>query len=59
MNMKKLFLMSLAVLLCGSLFSQSFDSSKLRAGAGFFYASEIQNLGFTGTYYEKLRIHRP
>ncbi|WP_010662763.1 outer membrane beta-barrel protein [Marinilabilia salmonicolor] len=45
--MKKLFLLSLSVLLCGSLFAQSFDSSKLRAGAGFFYTSEIQNMGLT------------
>ncbi|WP_291855406.1 outer membrane beta-barrel protein [Marinilabilia sp.] len=45
--MKKLLLLSLSVLLCGSLFAQSFDSSKLRAGGGFFYASEIQNVGLT------------
>jgi hypothetical protein len=45
--MKKLLLLSISVLLCGSLFAQSFDSSKLRAGGGFFYASEIQNVGLT------------
>ncbi|WP_430810264.1 MULTISPECIES: outer membrane beta-barrel protein [unclassified Carboxylicivirga] len=37
--------MFVALLLSCNLFAQSFDSSKIRAGAGLVYATEIGNIG--------------
>ncbi|WP_439182290.1 outer membrane beta-barrel protein [Carboxylicivirga taeanensis] len=43
--MKKSFLLIFALILSCNLFAQSFDSSKIRAGAGLVYATEIGNIG--------------
>ncbi len=43
--MKKNILLVFALILSCNLFAQSFDSSKVRAGAGLVYASEIGNIG--------------
>ncbi|MEN8139542.1 MAG: outer membrane beta-barrel protein [Bacteroidota bacterium] len=45
--MKKVFFLTLTVLLSVSSFSQSFDASKLRAGGGLFFVSDINNVGLT------------
>lgn len=43
--MKKNILLVFALILSCNLFAQSFDSSKIRAGAGLVYATEIENIG--------------
>ncbi len=50
--MKKSVLLLLTVLLSANLFAQGFESSKLRAGAGLVYATDINSLGlaFNGVY---------
>jgi len=50
--MKKSILLLVAVVLSCNVFAQSFDSSKIRAGAGLVYATEIGNIGinFNGVY---------
>lgn len=50
--MKKYILIIFAIVLSSQAFSQSFDSSKIRAGGGFFYASDFDNIGisFNGVY---------
>lgn len=50
--MKKSVLLLLTVLLSANIFAQGFDSSKLRAGAGLVYATDINSLGlaFNGVY---------
>lgn len=45
--MKKNILIAFTLILSSNLFAQSFDASKLRAGAGLVYASEIGNIGIT------------
>ncbi|MBR8537818.1 outer membrane beta-barrel protein [Carboxylicivirga sediminis] len=45
--MKKSIVLVFALILSCNLFAQSFDSSKIRAGAGLVYASEIGNIGIT------------
>ncbi len=43
--MKKSIVLVFALILSCNLFAQSFDSSKLRAGAGLAYATDIENIG--------------
>ncbi len=45
--MKKIVFVLLAGILLTSLSAQSFDVSKLRAGAGLWYASDIDNFGLS------------
>ena len=50
--MKKIILVLTTLILTTGLFAQSFDTSKLRAGAGLVYATDINNIGiaFNGVY---------
>lgn len=50
--MKKIILVLTTLILTSGLYAQSFDTSKLRAGAGLVYATDINNLGiaFNGVY---------
>lgn len=43
--MKKSIVLVFALILSCNLFAQSFDSSKIRAGAGLVYATDISNIG--------------
>lgn len=43
--MKKNILLVFAIVLSANVFAQSFDVSKLRAGAGLVYATEVSNVG--------------
>jgi len=43
--MKKNILLVFAIVLSANVFAQSFDASKLRAGAGLVYATEVGNVG--------------
>ncbi len=43
--MKKSIVIVFALILSCNLFAQSFDSSKIRAGAGLVYATDIDNIG--------------
>jgi hypothetical protein len=43
--MKKNILILLAIVLSANVFAQEFDLTKLRAGAGLVYATEIDNIG--------------
>lgn len=43
--MKKNILLLFALVLSANVFAQSFDSSRLRAGAGLLYATDIDNIG--------------
>ncbi len=45
--MKKNILIVLLSILSCNVFAQSFDASKVRAGAGLVYATEIGNIGIT------------
>jgi opacity protein-like surface antigen len=50
--MKRNLLLILAIALSSHVFAQEFDLTKLRAGAGLVYATEIGNIGinFNGAY---------
>lgn len=50
--MKRNLLICFTLILSTNLFSQSFDVSKIRAGGGLMFATEIKNVGLTlnGTY---------
>ena len=45
--MKRNVLIIVSILLSATVFAQQFDKSKLRAGVGFVYATEIANIGVT------------